>query len=251
MHSDIEDKQIYRVGELILDEYSYRLYSDDQEISLPKTSFDLFAVLVRRAPDVVTVDELMDLVWAGVVVAEETVAQRIKLIREALGEEYRNYVATVRGRGYCMTVQVQQLGIQDNQHGTAAERSHWARSYRIQLVRDQEPPLDVLPDSLAVLPFANMSDDPEQEYFSDGLTEDIITDLSLIPGLFVIARNSAFTYKGKSADVRRLGEEMGVRYVLEGSVRKSANQVRVTAQLTECAWGPLSMLCTQPSSTSI
>ena len=82
-----------------------------------------------------------------------------------------------------------------------------------------------------------MSDDPEQEYFSDGLTEDIITDLSLIPGLFVIARNSTFTYKGKSVEVRRLGEEMGVRYVLEGSVRKSANQVRVTAQLIEAASG--------------
>ena len=102
---------------------------------------------------------------------------------------------------------------------------------------EQESPLDVQANSLAVLPFANMSDDPEQEYFSDGLTEDIITDLSLIPGLFVIARNSTFTYKGKSVDVRRLGEEMGVRYVLEGSVRKSGNQVRITAQLIEAASG--------------
>ena len=103
--------------------------------------------------------------------------------------------------------------------------------------QDQASPLNILPCSLAVLPFANMSDDPEQEYFSDGLTEDIITDLSLIPGLFVIARNSTFTYKGKSVDVGRLGEEMGVRYVLEGSVRKSSNQVRVTAQLVEAANG--------------
>jgi adenylate cyclase len=102
---------------------------------------------------------------------------------------------------------------------------------------EQESPLNVLPNSLAVLPFANMSDDAEQEYFSDGLTEDIITDLSLIPGLFVIARNSTFTYKGKSVDVRRLGEEMGVRYVLEGSVRKSGNELRVSAQLIEAANG--------------
>ena len=97
--------------------------------------------------------------------------------------------------------------------------------------------LNVLPCSLAVLPFANMSDAQEQEYFSDGLTEDIITDLSLIPGLFVIARNSAFDYKGQSVDARRLGEELGVRYVLEGSVRKSADQVRVTAKLIEAANG--------------
>ena len=102
---------------------------------------------------------------------------------------------------------------------------------------EQESPLEVLPESLAVLPFANMSDDPEQDYFSDGLTEDIITDLSLIPGLFVIARNSTFTYKGKSVDTRRVGQEMGVRYVLEGSVRKFGNQVRVTAQLIEAASG--------------
>ena len=103
--------------------------------------------------------------------------------------------------------------------------------------QEQESPLNVLPHSLAVLPFANMSDDPEQEYFSDGVTEDIITDLSLIPGLFVIARNSSFTYKGKSVDLRRLGEDLGVRYVLEGSVRKSGNAVRVTAQLIEAASG--------------
>jgi len=106
-----------------------------------------------------------------------------------------------------------------------------------EISQKQESPLDILPDSIAVLPFANMSDDPEQEYFSDGLTEDIITDLSLIPGLFVIARNSTFTYKGKSVDIRQLGQEMGVRYVLEGSVRKSGNQVRVTAQLIEAASG--------------
>ncbi len=115
-----------------------------------------------------------------------------------------------------------------------AETSHQSMATETE---EQESPLDVQPNSLAVLPFANMSDDPEQEYFSDGLTEDIITDLSLIPGLFVIARNSTFTYKGKSVDVRRLGEEMGVRYVLEGSVRKSANQVRVTAQLIEAVSG--------------
>jgi len=103
--------------------------------------------------------------------------------------------------------------------------------------QEQESPLNVLPYSLAVLPFANMSDDPEQEYFSDGLTEDIITELSLIPGVFVIARNSSFSYKGKSGDLRRLAGEMGVRYVLEGSVRKSGNEVRVTAQLVEAASG--------------
>lgn len=102
---------------------------------------------------------------------------------------------------------------------------------------EQDSLPEVVPDSIAVLPFENMSDDPEQEYFSDGLTEDIITDLSLIPGLFVIARNSVFTYKGKSVDLRRLGRDLGVLYVLQGSVRKSGDQLRVSAQLIEAASG--------------
>jgi adenylate cyclase len=92
-----------------------------------------------------------------------------------------------------------------------------------------------LPDrpSIVVLPFANMSGDPEQDYFSDGISEDLITDLSKIKGLFVIARNSAFAYRGMSVDVRRVGRELGVRWVLEGSVRKAGNRVRITAQLID------------------
>jgi adenylate cyclase len=96
-----------------------------------------------------------------------------------------------------------------------------------------------LPDkpSIAVLPFVNMSGDPEQEYFSDGMTEDLITDLSQISGLFVIARNSVFTYKGKAVKVDEVGKEFGVRYVLEGSVRKADNRVRITAQLVDALTG--------------
>ena len=96
-----------------------------------------------------------------------------------------------------------------------------------------------LPDkpSIAVLPFANMSDDPKQEYFSDGIAEDLITDLSKISGLFVIARNSTFSYKGKPIKIRQVAEELGVRYVLEGSVRKADEKVRITAQLIDVTTG--------------
>ena len=96
-----------------------------------------------------------------------------------------------------------------------------------------------LPDkpSIAVLAFQNMSGDPEQEYFADGMVEDIITGLSRIKWLFVIARNSSFVYKGKAVDVRQVGRELGVRYVLEGGVRKSGNRVRITAQLLEAETG--------------
>jgi adenylate cyclase len=96
-----------------------------------------------------------------------------------------------------------------------------------------------LPDkpSIAVLPFANMSNDPDQEFFADGIAEDIITALSRYPSLFVIARNSSFSYKGRSPDVKQVGRELGVRYVLEGSLRKSGNRIRVTAQLVEAEIG--------------
>jgi len=103
----------------------------------------------------------------------------------------------------------------------------------------QETPTLALPDrpSIAVLPFANMSGDPEQEYFADGMVEEIITALSRIRWFFVIARNSTFTYKGRAVDVKQIGRELGVRYVLEGSVRKAGTRVRITAQLVEATTG--------------
>src|SRR5262249_53147168 len=109
---------------------------------------------------------------------------------------------------------------------------------RISQIGTQRTPLP-LPDkpSLAVLPFQNMSGDLEQEYFTDGMVEEITTAISRLPWLFVIARNSSFAYKGKSPDVRQVGSELGVRYVLEGSVRKAANRVRITGQLIDASTG--------------
>jgi adenylate cyclase len=100
-------------------------------------------------------------------------------------------------------------------------------------------PALALPDkpSIAVLPFANMSGDPKEDYFSDGITEDIITELSRFSELFVIARNSSFQYKGKSPDIRQVGRQLGVRYVLEGSIRCAGRRVRITAQLIDAATG--------------
>jgi adenylate cyclase len=115
------------------------------------------------------------------------------------------------------------------------------RVYRVQAETLAAKPIAALPlpdkPSIAVLPFANMSGDPEQEFFSDGITEDITTALSKVRWFFVIARNSSFTYKGRATDVKQVGRELGVRYVLEGSVRKSANRARITAQLIDAAIG--------------
>jgi TolB-like protein/class 3 adenylate cyclase len=124
-----------------------------------------------------------------------------------------------------------------------------ARPVRVYRVRDRAVPIEQplpaspqplpLPDkpSIAVLPFQNMSGDPEQEYFADGMVEEIITALSRIRWLFVIARNSSFTYKGQAVDIKQVGRELGVRYVLEGSVRKAGGRVRITAQLIESTAG--------------
>lgn len=115
----------------------------------------------------------------------------------------------------------------------------WSWPATVDKIPPVQPKALPLPDkpSIAVLPFDNMSGDAEQEYFVDGMVEDILTTLSKIPSLFVIARNSSFQYKGKSPDVRHVGRELGVRYVVEGSVRKAGNRVRVTAQLIDCSDG--------------
>src|SRR6516162_1789752 len=113
--------------------------------------------------------------------------------------------------------------------------------YRVFPQKPTEEPTRALPlpdkPSIAVLPFANMSGDPEQEYFADGMVEEIITALSRIRWLFVIARNSGFTYKGQAIDVKQVGRDLGVRYVLEGSVRKAGGRVRITAQLIDALTG--------------
>jgi adenylate cyclase len=130
-----------------------------------------------------------------------------------------------------MALEINDLGTPDLKNIAAK-----IQVFRVRLGAPERPAL-ALPDkpSLVVLPFQNMSGDPEQEYFTDGVVEDITTALSRISALFVIARNSAFTYKGRAIDVRQVGHELGVRYVLEGSVRKSGNRVRVTCQLIEAA----------------
>ena len=117
----------------------------------------------------------------------------------------------------------------------AESTPHWPRSNPPRLRKTESASANR--PSIAVLPFANMSGDPEQEYFADGISEDIITGLSKLRWFFVIARNSSFTYKGKAVDVKRVARELGVRYVLEGSVRKGGNRVRITAQLIDAATG--------------
>jgi len=158
---------------------------------------------------------------------QEDAAGKLDLAFEDLGEQQLKNIARPV-RAYCVS------SLLPNPPPRAEEGS--ALRARVGAGDDAPLPLPNKP-SIAVLPFANMSGDPEQEYFVDGMVEEIITALSRIKGLFVIARNSSFTYKGHAVDVKQAGRELGVRYVLEGSVRKGGQRVRITAQLIDTATG--------------
>lgn len=169
--------------------------------------------------------ELLDRLWNGRIVSDGAINARLKSARKAMGDtgKQQRVIKTIHRRGYQFIAEVNQTNIA----ASVEENRTFFRGL---------PPLPDKP-SIAVLPFTNMSCDPEQEYFADGMTDEIITGLSRVPGLFVIANNSTMTYKGRAVDVKDVGREQGVRYVLEGGIRKSGNQVRVTAQLIDAVSG--------------
>jgi adenylate cyclase len=190
-------------------------------LSLEPQVFDLLTYLVRHRDRVVSKDDLLQAVWNGRIVSESALTTRINAARTAIGDsgEAQRLIRTLRGRG------IRFVGTVREQTGTSS-------------AAEPKPSLP-LPDrpSIAVLPFSNMSEDTDQEYFSDGLTEEIITALSKWRWFFVIARNSSFSYKGRQVDVKEIGRELGVHYVLEGSVRRAGQRIRVTAQVVDALTG--------------
>jgi TolB-like protein/class 3 adenylate cyclase len=213
----VEDEVSF--GRFRLDLAQRKLRRDDKLVRLGGRALDILCVLASAGGAVVSKDELMSRVWPGVVVEENNIQVHIRALRRVLEEdrEGESCIVTVPGRGYRL--------LRPQQPIAAA---------------DPVPELSLpLPDkpSLVVLPFLNLSGDPEQEYFADGMVEEIISALSRIRWLFVIARTSSFSYKGQAVDVRQIGRELGVRYVLEGSVRKGGNRVRITAQLIDAETG--------------
>ena len=192
--------------------------------------FDLLLYLVQNREHVVSKDEILSAVWAGRIVSESTLTSHINAVRKAVGDngEEQRLIRTLARKGFRFVGDLRE-----------APDDHAASGAVTGKQDEASAPVLILPDSpsIAALPFQNWSDDPEQEYFADGVVEDIITALSRIRWLFVIARNSSFTYKGRAVDVKQVGRELGVRYVLEGSVRKAANRVRITGQLIDATTG--------------
>ncbi len=209
-----------RFGRFLLDMDQRQLNRDEAVVPLGGRAMDLLCALASANGDIVSKDELMAKVWPGLVVEENNIQVHISALRKALdaGANGQSYIVTVPGRGYRFA------GLEPP--ATLASLP-------------AEPAYPALPDkpSIAVLPFANLSGDAEQEYFADGISEDIITALAHFRWFFVIARQSSFTYKGRSVAVKQIARELGVRYVLEGSVRRSAQRVRITAQLVDASTG--------------
>lgn len=320
------EAESYRVGDLIVDAGQRRVLRGDTELQLPGLSFDLLLALVRAAPNLLTHDELMQRVWPGLVINSETVSQRVKLVRQALGDDPQapRYIVGVRGRGYRLTAPVKLVSMSDAAldpepprptadvpltaaaaadtskkvepettgrvppsideertpltetmtiapppvqpalaHSTtffapppseASRIRSWlfvlvpiaaalafVLSHRFLTAGDEPATATTVvvrePKSVAVLPLIDLSPDHKYEYLGDGLAEELSSRLARIPGLRVASRTSAFAFKGRDADVRTIGQSLGVQHVVEGSIRREGDRLRVTAQLVDARTG--------------
>ena len=218
----------YVFEDFALDPDRRELTRNAEAVAIGPQVFDLLLFLVRNRERVVSKDDLLDAVWSGRIVSESTLTSHINAVRKAVGDNGadQRLIRTVARKGFRFVGEVRETGISERA-GTEIVPANLS------------VPALALPESpsIAVLPFENWSGDPEQDYFADGMVEDIITALSRIRWLFVIARNSSFTYKGRAVDVKQVGRELGVRYVLEGSVRKAGGRVRITGQLVDTSSG--------------
>lgn len=218
----------------VLDQERRELTLRGQVVAVGPQVFDLLLQLVSNRDRVVSKDDLLNAVWSGRIVSESTITSHINAVRKAIGDtgEEQRLVRTVPRKGYRFVGEIKVDEIGEARQPDIEEPTP-------EDLKQTPAPTLVLPDkpSITVLPFQNLSGDPEQEYFADGMVEDIIAALSRIRWLFVIARNSSFTYKGRDVDVQGVGQTLGVRYVLEGSVRKSGNKIRITGQLIDATTG--------------
>jgi TolB-like protein/DNA-binding winged helix-turn-helix (wHTH) protein len=228
-------------GDYVLDGARRELRRGSEQIALEPQVFDVLLYLVQNRDRVVTKDDLIEAVWDGRIVSESTLASRITAARRAVGDsgERQALIKTYARKGFRFVGDVQAGGQSNGRDGPSVQAQ--------TVLVGSLPTADAAPGpagpgaalnwagrpSVAVLPFKNLSGDAEQEYFSDGITEDIITALSKYRSLAVIARNSSFAFKGAGGDARQVGLTLGAEYLVEGSVRKIGQRVRITAQLVE------------------
>jgi TolB-like protein/Tfp pilus assembly protein PilF len=214
---------IYEFGPFRLDPDARILFRGTEPTVLGGRAVALLRLLLEKAGAPVSKDDLIEAAWPGLAIEDSNLTVQIASLRRVFEDTAQgaNWIETLPRRGY------RYIGPAVATSDPPAEAGA------------QPPPALALPDkpSVAVLPFANLSGDPEQDYLADGVVDDIITGLSRIKWLFVIARNSTFTYKGRTTDAKQVGRELGVRYLLEGSVRKAGDRVRIGGQLIDAATG--------------
>ena len=217
---------LYRFNDFVLDTGRRELRRGDGLVAAEPQVFDLLEYLIRSRQRVVSRDDLLAAVWHGRIVSDATLSSRINAARAAIGDngDEQRLIRTLPRKGIRFVGEVREEADSLVETATTPENAK-------PRAADPEGP------SIAVLPFTNMSGDPEQAYFADGMAEDIITALSRVSRLFVIARNSSFTYRGKAVDIRDVGRELGVNYVLEGSVRRSGGRLRISGQLIDAITG--------------
>lgn len=222
-------------GDYVLDPGRRELTLCGQVVAVGPKVFDLLLHLITNRDRVASKDDLLQAVWGGRIVSESTITSHINAVRKAIGDngEEQRLVRTVARKGFRFVGEISPGEVGDERQPDGPNIKDGSGEPR------GAPPALVLPNkpSITVLPFQNLSGDPEQQYFTDGVVEDIITALSRVRWLFVIARNSSFTYKDRAVDVKEVSRELGVRYVLEGSVRKLGNKVRITGQLIDATTG--------------
>lgn len=206
----------YRFEDCVLDPDRRELTRSSQAVAVGPQVFDLLLHLLQNRVRVVSKDELLEVVWGGRIVSESTLTTHVNAARKAIGDsgQEQRLIRTIARKGLrfvgdvTVVHEAQELDLPNTESDQASETS----ADVLELPRRP---------SIAVLPFQNLSGDPAQDYFADGVVEDIITALSRLRWLFVIARNSSFTYKNRAVDVRRVGRELGVRYVLEGKIGRA------------------------------
>ncbi|WP_338524989.1 winged helix-turn-helix domain-containing protein [Pseudomonas batumici] len=216
----------------VLDLERRELLRASRVIATAPQVFDLLVYLARSRERVVSRDDLINAIWGGRIVSESTLASHINAVRKAVGDngQQQCVIRTVARKGFRFVADVREVNSLEGAGVPGAESAPSAHA------EASAPALPAKP-SIAVLPFVNLSGDHEQDYLADGVVGDIIVALSQYRWLFVVARNSSFTYKDRTVDVKQVGRELGVRYVLEGSWRNANNRVRITVQLIDATTG--------------
>jgi len=213
----------FRFDQCLLDDELRELKRADAPVALQPQVFDLLLYLIQERERVVSKDDLISRIWQDRAVSDSALNSRINAARQAIGDDgqRQHLIRTVARKGFRFV-------------GEVSEEASGAQSREQRSTPGQRTPDR---PAIAVLAFENMSDDPEQDYFCDGISEDILTALSKVRWFLVISRNSSFAYKGRAVQLKQIGDELGVRYVVEGSVRKSGDRLRITAQLNDTTTG--------------